>query len=82
MSILSKGTSDRLVPEILNPGEYSSKLVEFFAGTLVTPLSDSKLIANIGSKLPGSSPSVWSRVIENTKGFYNQDGYLDRRNRI
>ena len=71
-----------LVPENLKIGEYSSKLVEFFAGTLVTPLSDSKLISNVGSKLPGVGSTVWDKVKENTVGLYNQDGYLDRRSKV
>lgn len=75
-------SSDYLVPENLKIGEYSDKLVEFFAGTLVTPLSDSKLISSINSKLQGDSQSIWDRVVKNTRGFYNQDGYLDRRNKI
>lgn len=70
-----------LVPENLKIGEYSDKLVEFFAGTLVTPLSDSKLISSVGSKLAGGS-TVWEGVIRNTEGYYNQDGYLDRRSKI
>jgi hypothetical protein len=75
-------TDKYLVPENLKIGEYSSKLVEFFAGTLVTPLSDSKLISNIGNKLPGSGATVWDKVKENTTGLYNQDGYLDRRSKV
>ena len=75
-------TDKYLVPENLKIGEYSSKLVEFFAGTLVTPLSDSKLISNIGNKLPRSGATVWDKVKENTTGLYNQDGYLDRRSKV
>lgn len=79
---LSKGTSTHPVPENLKIGEYSDKLVEFFAGTLVTPMSDSKLISNVGARLPGSGKNIWENTITNTVGLYNQDGYLDKRSKV
>lgn len=69
----------RLIPENLKIGEYSRKLVEFFSGTLVTPLSDPKLRANLSRDLIGNDLSFEKRVIENTPGIYNKDGYMDRR---
>ena len=80
--ILDKGTSEILIPENLKIGEYSGKLIEFLAGTLVTPLSDYRLLNSLGGKLACSTSELRGKVIENTKGFYNQDGYLDRRSKI
>lgn len=69
----------QLIPENLRVGEYSRKLIEFLAGTLVTELSDPQLIANLSRELTGSALSFKQRVIDKTPGVYNKDGYMDRR---
>ena len=77
--LLNPKKETRLIPSNLKIGEYARKLVEFFAGTLITPLSNSKLRENLSRELPGSSYKFEERVIENTPGIYNKDGYMDRR---
>lgn len=68
-----------LIPEILNFGEYSSKLVEFFSGSLITPQSNSKLISYVNRLLMGEGTTFEEKVVNSTPGWHNKDGYLDRR---
>lgn len=80
MSSLTDYTKQKeLVPEVLEFGGYSSKLVEFFAGTLITPMSDEKLISNLNKKLSPAGGVLWDKVVVNTVGVHNKDGYVDRR---
>ena len=69
----------RLIPGNLKIGEYSRKLVEFFAGTLITPLSSPRLVSSVSRELSGTSSNFNERVIEKTPGIFNKDGYMDRR---
>ena len=68
-----------LIPEILGFGEYSSKLVEFFSGSLITPHSNPKLISYVNRLLMGEGVTFEEKVINSTPGWHNKDGYLDRR---
>lgn len=68
-----------LIPEILGFGEYSSKLVEFFSGSLITPQSNSKLISYVNRLLMGEGTTFEEKVVNSTPGWHNKDGYLDRR---
>lgn len=72
-----------LIPETLKEGTYSNKLVEFFAGTLITPDSNPTLLENLKSEvqvdLLDTGYTFWEWVLVNTPGCFNKDGYLDRR---
>ena len=65
-----------LVPEILNPGEYSSKLAEFFAGTLITKQNNSYLYNSVENVVVARGEKS---IEEATRGWHNVDGYIDRR---
>ena len=71
--------SDKIIPELLKEGEYSSKLVEFFAGTLITPKSDPKLISSVNYGFRSNGVDLWDKAKKDTPGIYNKDGYVDRR---
>ena len=69
-----------LVAEIMQPGEYSSKLVEFFAGTLITPLSDPELKRISYSRVANQGGlNTQENIALATPGYHNKDGYIDRR---
>lgn len=65
-----------LIPRLLGIGEYSDRLVEFFAGTLITPLSDSKLIKSVTWDLGISS--LGDPVKEIHPGWHEKDGYIGK----
>lgn len=67
------------IPETLALGEYSRKLVEFVAGTLITPLSDEKLLLMAEKGLTNGGSTFSEKVKKATPGIFNKDGYLDRR---
>ena len=67
------------IPEPLRIGEYSNKLIEFFAGTLITDLSDDLLKANLERGLISPKLTLKEKIIDLTPGWFNKDGYLDRR---
>lgn len=69
----------RLIPEFVKIGEYSTKLIEFFSGTLITKLSNPKLISSVNNSLKAKGRTFEEKVINATPGFYNKDGYMDRR---
>jgi hypothetical protein len=70
------------IPETLALGEYSRKLVEFAAGTLITPLSDENLLLTSEKALTKGGSTFSEKVKKATPGIFNKDGYLDRRVKI
>ena len=75
-------SENRLIPGFMGIGEYSPKLVEFFAGTLITDLSNKKLISNVDRKLNSPGQTFKERVNSSTSGWCNKDGYCDRRVKV
>ena len=74
----SPQTSVNLVPELLRPGEYSSRLVEFFSGTLITPLSNNKLISQALSNLISPGGDLRTKAISSSKRVFNKDGFIGK----
>ena len=72
ISKLISGPQDKLVPEQLKVCEYSDRLVEFFAGTLVTKLSNPKVIST-ASQVTNSS-----HILK----FHNNDGFIGKEVRL
>ena len=68
VKIFNKGPINSLVPEFLGIGEYSSRLVEFFSGTLITGLSNSKLRSEANSKINDYT----------LPKFCNKDGFIGK----
>lgn len=58
---------NKLVPQILGIGEYSDRLVEFFAGTLATKLSNPKVFSQ-ASQTAFSLP-----MVHNKDGYYGKE---------
>ena len=72
ISKLVSGPQGKLVPEQLKVCEYSDRLVEFFAGTLVTKLSNPKVIST-ASQVTNSS-----HILK----FHNNDGFIGKEVRL
>lgn len=65
--VLRTGPTDKFIPQPLGIGEYSERLVEFFAGTLVTKPSNPKVIS-----------IATQQEIESIPKFYNNDGFIGK----
>lgn len=65
--VLRTGPTDKFIPQPLGIGEYSERLVEFFAGTLVTKLSNPKVIS-----------IATQQEVEVIPKFYNNDGFIGK----
>lgn len=70
------------IPEPLGVGEYSRKLVEFAAGSLITPLSEEKLRTSVERQLTRGGATFKEKVKRATPGVFNKDGYCDRRVKV
>ena len=78
-NFLNIANSNGVIPELLKEGEYSSKLVEFFAGTLITKKSDPKLISSVNYGFRSNGIDLWDKAKKDTPGIFNKDGFVDRR---
>ena len=70
------------LPEPLGVGEYSRKLVEFAAGSLITHLSEEKLRTSVERQLTRGGTTFEEKVKKATPGVFNKDGYCDRRIKV